>query len=200
MPRHDYFSPWRIWKEMKKGEGRVSQEFLSSLAWFYAWQVVSLFLFFFIFLLFEDQTRRAVSWFTSSRMNSKGVLPPPSSFSIIPGDDLERMSTICVDSSPSRNNFFLSNGEGGGARLSPPCSPRVLLTFHASFPPIMTPFIFLEHTGNGRSISNESKSQIVVVFQREHNFTWSGFSFKKKKKARKKERVHAKGKWLTKSR
>lgn len=84
MPRHDYFSPWRIWKEMKKGEGRVSQEFLPSLAWFYAWQVVSLFLFFFfIFLLFEDQTRRAVSWFTSSRMNSKGVfspffpLPPP---------------------------------------------------------------------------------------------------------------------------
>lgn len=53
MPRHDYFSPWRIWKEMKKGEGRVSQEFLPSLAWFYAWQVVSLFLFFFLFFYYS---------------------------------------------------------------------------------------------------------------------------------------------------
>lgn len=152
---------------------------------------VSFFFFYFFIIRGPDTKSSFLVYFISNEFERSvfPVLPPPSSFSIIPGDDLERMSTICVDSSPSRNNFFLSNGEGGGARLSPPCSPRVLLTFHASFPPIMTPFIFLEHTGNGRSISNESKSQIVVVFQREHNFTWSGFSFKKKK--RKKERTCA---------
>lgn len=145
MPRHDYFSPWRIWKEMKKGEGRVSQEFLPSLAWFYAWQVVSLFLFFFIFLLFEDQTRRAVSWFTSSRMNSKGVFSPSSPSLLLfyhprrrsgeDVDDLRRLVAIA-------QQFLLIKRWRRGGKAVPAVFPTSPFNFPRVFSPNYDPIHF----------------------------------------------------------
>lgn len=166
----------------------MSQEFLPSLAWFHAWQVV--FSFFFL-LLFEDQTRRVVSLFyfipNEFERSVFPVLSSPSS----PPLFLHRSGEDVVDSS---QQFLLIKRQRRGGRV-----PHELpFNFPRVFSPNYDPIHF-SGTHRKREIDLEGRSQRgTVVFQREHNFTLSAFSLKKKE-----ERnyvLHAKGKWLTKSR
>lgn len=95
----------------------------------------------FFFLLFEDQTRSLLhpEWI---RKECFLLL----SFFIV--DDLERMSTC--------NNFFLSNDGGGKRRRR---SKIILLTFHASFPPITTPHSF----SRKREIDLETSQRVKLL-------------------------------------
>lgn len=131
-------SPWRIWKERWKKGGW--QEFLPS--WFHAWQVVSLFLFLFFFIIRGPDTENSLLHPEWIRKECFLLL----SFFIV--DDLERMSTC--------NNFFLSNDGGGKRRRR---SKIILLTFHASFPPITTPHSF----SRKREIDLETSQRVKLL-------------------------------------
>lgn len=107
----------------RRDEKRGWQEFLPS--WFHAWQVVSLFLFLF-FLLFEDQTRRTV-YFIPNEFEKSVFSSSLSSSSTI----WRVVATI--------SSYQTVEGEGGGEEAR---GKIILLTFHASFPPITTPHSF----------------------------------------------------------
>lgn len=123
----------------RRDEKRGWQEFLPS--WFHAWQVVSLFLFLF-FLLFEDQTRRTVYFIPNEFERS------------VFSSSLSSSSTIWRGL--TCNNFFLSNDGGGKRRRR---SKIILLTFHASFPPITTPHSF----SRKREIDLETSQRVKLL-------------------------------------
>lgn len=122
--------------EMKKGGGK--NFFLRD----FTLGKLYLSFFSFFFLLFEDQTRRTVYFIPNEFERS------------VFSSSLSSSSTIWRGL--TCNNFFLSNDGGGKRRRR---SKIILLTFHASFPPITTPHSF----SRKREIDLETSQRVKLL-------------------------------------